>query len=58
MIYLPWVGLKSISSVKGTEEHHANQWYERQASRMAKKYFVPKYNVEWNESENPTYLIP
>jgi len=33
---------------------HRTMWYERSASRKAKKYFS-KYGVTWRESEDPTY---
>jgi hypothetical protein len=29
-------------------------WYERSASRKAKKYFS-KYGVVWNDDDNPTF---
>jgi hypothetical protein len=57
--YLFAIGAPSlISADKANRTHdplyHREKWYERSASRKAKKYFS-QYNVIWNEEENPTY---
>lgn len=62
-LYLPVIGLPSLISVKNSRTiyhkslrttTHRIKWYERSASRKAKKYFS-KYGVIWDEAENPTY---
>ena len=62
-LYLPVIGAPSIISANNSQPIYHNgiwttthrlKWYERRASRKAKKYFG-KYGVIWNENENPTY---
>ena len=62
-LYLPTIGAPSIISANNSQPIYHNgiwttthrlKWYERSASRKAKKYFS-KYGVMWNDDDNPTY---
>lgn len=59
-LYLPVIGTLSLHSADkanktGNSAYHREKWYERSASRKAKKYFSKKFGVVWNEQRNPTY---
>ena len=63
LLYLPVIGSQSLLSASKHEKYHkdgyytsthAIKWYERSASRHAKRFFS-KYGVIWDEREYPTY---